>query len=261
MNTYLKLMRYELKNITRDQLTLTMMIYPLIMVIFGAYLIPLILEQFDPGAAILSASLIILIVLASLAPMLAGAILGFLLLDHKDENTLDSLRVTPVSLTHYLRFKAGYTYLLSVLSSVVILIGVKTLSGEAYAYAGVNIWDDIMALDIVIFSLVSALFAPVFGLIIATLGANKIEGFAYLKSLGILILIPALVTLDAMQGWAQYSLGIIPTFWPVKALLEGADILPHEANLNALSYTLIGTVYMAVLIAAFIRRFVRSVSR
>lgn len=259
MTHLMTLMRYEIKNITRDKMTLTMLVYPIIMVGFGAYLIPLILNQFDTGENLAGASLIIMIVLASLAPMLAGAMLGFLLLDHKDENTLISLRVTPVSLLDYLRFKSLYTVLLSFLSSLLIVLGVRFLSGDAYTVMGFNPWTEITVGGALIFSAVSALFAPTFGLMIATLGANKIEGFAYIKTLGILILIPALVTLEAMQGAAQYFLGVVPTFWPVKGLLEGASILPNEANLPAVLYSLLGLLYLGGLLALLTRQFIRSI--
>lgn len=259
MTHLISLMRYEMKNITRDKMTLTMLVYPIIMVGFGAYLIPLILDQFNLGENLAGTVLIIMIVLASLAPMLAGAMLGFLLLDHKDENTLISLRVTPVSLLDYLRFKSVYTVLLSLVSSLLIVLGVRYLSGDAYTVMGFNPWAEINLLNAFLFSAVSALFAPTFGLLIATLGANKIEGFAYLKTLGILILIPALVTLEALQGAAQYFLGIVPTFWPVKGLLEGASILPNDANLPAILYSLFGLVYLGALLAVLTRQFIRSI--
>ena len=261
MTSFMTLMRYEMKNITRDKMTMTMVVYPFVMVLFGAYLIPLILDQFNPSGTLSNATLIIMIVLASLGPLLAGAMLGFLLLDHKDENTLISLRVTPVSLMNYLRFKSFYTTVLSFVSSLVIILGVKYLSGDAYTVMGFNPWNEITVMNALVFSVISAVFAPVFGVMIATLGANKIEGFAYLKTLGILILIPALVTLEALQGWAQYFLGVVPTFWPVKGLLEGSNLLTNSANLPSLVYSLIGLIYLAGLFALLTRMFIRSVNR
>lgn len=258
MNLYLRLMRYEIKNIRRDKLTMTMVVYPIIMALLGAYLIPLIIDQFAlADASLASASLLILIVLASLAPLLAGAMLGFLMLDHKDENTLVSLRVTPVSMRQYLTFKSIYTVLLSVFSSVVILAGVKYLSGDAYAVSGANIWELISLEYIAIFSGVSALFAPVFGLLVATLGKNKIEGFAYLKTLGILILVPTFVMLESMQDAKQYILGLVPTFWSVKGLLESAAIASHEVNLSPVLYFIIGTVYSFALTSLLVHQFIK----
>lgn len=261
MNLYLRLLRFEIKNIARDQMTMTMVIYPVIMVLFGAYLIPLILDQLAlESTALVSASLIILIVLASLAPIMAGAMLGFLMLDHKDENTLISLRVTPVSMRHYLTFKAIYTTALSVLSSLIILGGVKYLSGDGYLVSGQNIWDLISFGSILVFAGVSALFAPAFGLLIATLGKNKIEGFAYLKTFGVLILIPAFVMIETMQDAKQYLLGIVPSFWAVKGLLEGANILVNDANLPTALYFTIGTLYSLILIGTFIHQFIRKMT-
>ena len=45
--------------------------------------------------------------LVSLAPMMFGIVIGFLLLDECDDNTLMALQVTPLSLNNYLLYRLG----------------------------------------------------------------------------------------------------------------------------------------------------------
>lgn len=261
MRTFKALGRYELKNIFRDKMTALMVVYPFFITAIAAFVIPAFFDFVEGEEAVLFiTSLVIVVILASLAPMLAGAMLGFLLLDHKDEKTLDSLRVTPLSLRSYLIYKASYTYLLSAVASAFVIFGIRWFSGEGYTFMGQNVFRELPVYGILLYALVSGLFGPTFGLIIATFGKNKIEGFAYLKSMGILILIPALVMLESMQDIRQYILGIIPGFWPVKGLLESASFLSDAANLPAALYFIIGALFMSFLIIFFIKQFEKNVS-
>ena len=261
MRTFKALGRYELKNIFRDKMTALMVVYPFVITALVAFVIPAFFDFFEGDeSGFFITSLVIAIILASLAPMLAGAMLGFLLLDHKDEKTLDSLRVTPLSLRSYLIYKASYTYILAVIASAFVILGTRYLSGESYTFMGQNVFRQLPISGIIFYALVSGLFGPTFGLMIATLGKNKIEGFAYLKSMGILILLPVLVMLETMQDVKQYILGIIPGFWPVKGLLESASFLDDPANLPAALYFIIGALFMGYLIIFFIKQFEKNIS-
>jgi hypothetical protein len=81
-----------------------------------------------------------------------------------------------------------------------------------------------------------------------------------MKSGGLLVMIPALVLLDAFSDWKQYLLGVTPNFWPVKALLNaalnttGADDLPYWG------YLLIGGIYMSLLAVFSIYAFAKKQS-
>lgn len=261
MKNFLALGRYEFKNIRRDKMTGLMAVYPIFITLIGAYVIPSLFNLFDGNeAAFLTTSLVIAIIMASLAPMLGGAMLGFLLLDHKDEKTLDSLRVTPLSLRNYLIFKSVYTYILSASASALVIFGIRILSGESYTFMGQNAFRDLPVSGILFYALVGGLFGPLFGLLMASLAKNKIEGTAYMESLGVLLLVPVLVMIEAFQDIKQYMLGIIPGFWPVKGLLESASILENEANLPAFMYFIIGSIYMLIMIGLLTYLFQKNIS-
>ncbi len=251
---YLRLLRYEFKNIVRDQMTMVMLVYPLLILMIGSYVLPELLSRFGEGdAGQYVASLVVILILGSLAPFIGGAMFGFLMLDHRDENTLDSLRVTPMSLKGYLGFKATYTYLLAVLASFVVLYGVRVLSGDRYTVMGMNVLSGFTFVNVFLYALVAGFLAPIFGLLLASLGKNKIEGFAYMKTLGILAILPALVAWEAMQDARQYLLGFMPTFWPLKGLMVDANLLQNDANLPFGLYLLIGLMY-SLLLGFFLTR-------
>ncbi len=248
MKKYGEMFLYEMKNIVRDSMTMILIVYPLIIVIIGAYILPLVLEQFGDGGPTTSvASLVIMLVFASLAPFITGALLGFNILDHRDENTLNTIRVTPLSLKGYMRFKSVYAYGLSVMASFLTVYGVKVLSGDRYAVNGFNVFDQLDVGMVAIYALVAGLFAPLFGIFLGAVGKNKIEGFAYMKSFGIFAVMPGLLGLSAFQDWKQYLLGVIPTFWPVKGLMVHASLLNNTSDLPVWGYHSIGVVLMVTL--------------
>ncbi len=259
---YLRLLKYEFKHITRDHMTIVFLVYPLLILLLGSYVLPLILEEFgggQPGQYV--ASLVVILILGSLAPFIGGAMFGFLMLDHQDENTLDSLRVTPMSLKGYLGFKAIYTYLLAVLSGVVVLYGVKVLSGDGYTVMGMNVLDGFTFTNVFLYAVVAGLLAPIFGFLLASLGKNKIEGFAYMKTLGIFAILPAMLAWEVMQDARQYFLGFMPTFWPLKALMMDAGLLENDANLPFALYLIIGLLYGLGLLFFLSRLFYKKVQQ
>lgn len=245
MKKYLEILGFEFKNILRDKMTLLLLIYPLLIIMLGAYVIPAIIGEFaEGGSGQYTASFVIIIVFASLAPFVTGGLLGFSLLDHRDENTLNTIRVTPLSLKGYLTFKSVYAYILAVNAAFFTIFGTKVLSGDRYTIMETNLFETFTAGNIFLYALVAGLFAPFFGLTISALAKNKIEGFAYLKSTGIISVLPAIIVLDNLQDAKQYLVGVFPNFWPVKGLMVSADLLQHDTNLPFLGYLAIGLIYM-----------------
>ena len=102
-------------SVRRDSLLRWMLALPLLMALLFRGLASLTrdwlsgygvtLSDYDP----LIASFIVLI-----APLLCGAVVGFLLLDQKDDGTLTALRVTPLTPGAYLTYRIGAPMLLSI---------------------------------------------------------------------------------------------------------------------------------------------------
>ncbi len=261
MIKYIKLLRYEFKNLVRDKMTLVMLVYPLMLMLIGAYVIPAVVDRFGDGdAAQRTTSLFIIVVFAAIAPFIGSVLLGFSLLDNRDENTLDTIRVTPISLRGYVVFKSIYAYILGVNGAFWILYGTRLLSGDGYVVMGQDLFEPFTIGVVLTYALISSLFTPVFALFLAAVAKNKIEGFAYMKATGMIILVPVLVVLEPLHDWKQYFLGIMPTFWPIKGMLVQTDLLGHADDLPLIGYSVIGILFNVCLIVFMYKIFERKVS-
>ncbi|HOJ45158.1 MAG TPA: ABC transporter permease [Bacilli bacterium] len=253
MNKYWRLLGYELKTIIRDPLNLFMLIYPLFMLLIVGFILPASLtrgglNQANPAYSI--TMLITFVVTISIGGFVGGALLGFSLLENKDENTIHSIAVTPISTLGYVVFKTVYTFILAVLGNMFLIFGIKWWASDFYSFSYGPLtfgFDNLGYGQIIFFSLVSSLLVPAVGTLIASVAKNKIEGFAFMKSGGIIFMIPALVLLDAFSDWKQYLLGVTPNFWPVKALLNAALNNQGSQDLPFWAYLTIGGVYMLLL--------------
>jgi fluoroquinolone transport system permease protein len=126
-----------------------------------------------------------------------------MILDDRDERILSYLAVTPLSKTGYLFYR---------LLSPVIL---------SFFCALVGLWIiHLVPLNlgrmIPVFML-SALEAPMMGLFLGTFAANKVEGMALSKGLGVLFFAP-IVGYFVKSPW-QMIAGIFPPYWVSKAFI------------------------------------------
>lgn len=247
MSKYYHLLKYELKSLLRDKMNLLLFVYPLLMLVLSVYLLPTLIKTPElEGAGLETVIVVTIIMLVSFGFIISSALLGFSLLDNKDEDTMQTIAVTPISKKGYVNFKLVYTYLLAVLSTIIILGGTKLFASDEYVVTyGVEtlrLFDNLTYLHIIVFSLTNSLLVPALGLIIVGLAKNKVEGFAFMKSSGFLMLVPMLVLLPTFQGAGQYLLSIFPNFWGVQAIINTMFPLMFNssANLNFYVYTLIG---------------------
>ncbi len=266
MKKYMRLLAYEIRTIVRDSLNLFLLIYPLFMLLLIGWLLPAALTRGGVGhtsPAYALTMIITFVVIISIGAFVSGALLGFSLLENKDEKTINSIAVTPVSVLGYVVFKSIYSYVLSVFGNLFLILGIKWWAHDAYSFNFGTLtfgFDNLTYGQIIAFSLVSSLLVPAIGMVIAAIAKNKIEGFAFMKSGGIIFMIPALTLLTAFSDWKQYLLGIAPNFWPVKALLNAALNNQGPDDLPFWAYLLIGAVYMLILAVVGIRWFAKKQS-
>ena len=259
MRKYLYLLRYESRTILRDPINLFMCFFPLLLLFLSAFVFPRVLRSagFLEAMALQTALPMAIVIFLTIGGFFVGAMSTFLLLDHKDEHTLNTIAATPLGLSGYLRFKLTYIYLLTVLSCLLVLLGTKWLAGDAYKIAGVPLFDKIGTWHVITFSLSSSLFAPALSLTQAAFAKNKVEGFAWIKGAGIVALAPILLLMPAFSGGLQYALGIFPNFWAAKGLLQVLYPLHSPANLSYGLYVAIGTAYNLLILIASFRFFVK----
>jgi fluoroquinolone transport system permease protein len=137
---------------------------------------------------------------------IVGMVIGFLLLDERDSRTLSALRVTPLSMRHYLAYRIALPVLAGTVSTLVgyPLIGVIPLSTPA----------------LLAIAMAAAPTAPLLALILATAAPNKVAGLALVKVLNVVNLLP--LAAFFVPRPAQFVAGVIPTYWPMRALWSAA---------------------------------------
>lgn len=259
MGKYISLLRYELKTILRDPMSLFMCCFPLLVLALSAFVFPSVFGSMaaDEQGMLQIVMLIMLIVILTFGSYFISAMATFLMLDHKDECTLNTIAVTPIGASGYLRFKMAYVYVLSVIATLIVFFGTKYIAGEHYSIGGVSLFDNVGVIKIVAFSLVSSLFVPALTLFQSAFARNKVEGFAYIKGTGLVLFIPILMLLDVMQGGWQYALGVFPNFWAAKGMLLELFPMPNAANLSFPLYLAIGAALNLLVIVAAYRLFLK----
>jgi len=249
MQKYMALLKYELKTIFKDSMGLFMMFYPLLMLFITGFLLPEILARTTTPDSNASAITLLIgfVVTLSIGGYIMGVMLGFSLLENKDENTLQNIAASPVRISGYTLFKTTYTYFLALIGNWVMVGGLKLIASSKYqvTYQSVTIGllDQITWGHVAIYAFVSSLIVPAVALVVAAVAKNKIEGFAFMKSGGLVIMMPLLALLNVFLDWKQYLLGIFPNFWYVKPLLNIALSLEQEANMSFYLYMVIGAIY------------------
>jgi fluoroquinolone transport system permease protein len=227
----------DAKNIRRDEMLRWIVVAPIALALALRWLAPLLLTRietiinvnfmayYEPFAAFM----IIL-----LTPYLAGIVIGFLLLDQRDDGTLTALQVTPLSLNGYLVYRLAVPMVVSVLATLVA----APLSGVVDLGMGKLMGTAVSA----------APLAPIFALLLASLAQNKVQGFALAKVAGV-ILIPPMIAYFITSPW-QIVFGIFPTYWPAMTLWSA-----QAGDPIFWFYWSVGLVYQFVFLALLTRRF------
>lgn len=229
----------DFRNIHRDPLLRWMVVYPLLLAALIRWGLPAVTGflagryAFDlvPYFPLLASFAVMM------SPMLAGMVVGFLLLDQKDDSTLLAIRVVPLPLNAYLVYRLGIPVLIGFCTTLIIMpvsgIGVPDTGGLTLA------------------ALVAAPLAPLYALALAGFASNKVEGFALTKALGVLLAAPVLA-LFIPAPW-RWCLGIVPHFWvsQVCRLSSTGDAW------SLASAAAIGLGYQGVILWVLVRRYNR----
>lgn len=144
---------------------------------------------------------------AIVLPLVMGAVLGFMLLDEKDNHTLTAIRATPVSVGAYLAWRTTAVGLFTI---VVVTV--------THPIAGLNSSG---GLGDFLTALAGAPLAGSFGMGLAAAAANKIQGFALVKLALAALLLPCVgAALGGAWLWATIWL---PSWWPLMVHSAGGQ--------------------------------------
>ena len=226
----------DLRNILRDYILLLSMCGPLLLALFVRFAVPWLAEllQIKFGFDLMVHYPFIVSFMLLLTPMLIGMLMGFIILDERDQDVLTYLMVTPLSRAGYLTYRLISPMIISFILSFVTL-GFATLEGLDY-------------LTVAPVVVMSALEAPMMALFLVAFAQNKVEGLALGKAAGILFLAPIggyMIT----SNW-QMALGLFPTYWIPISFLESLNSVGAY-----LIYLIMGFVVHLLVISLLYQKF------
>lgn len=230
-------------NTRRDSLLRAMIGLPLGMALAARFVFPAALPpieaavglELDPWYAPFIGYVLLL-----LAPAICGMMIGFLVLDARDDGTLRALQVTPLPWGVYLLYQLGAPLLLSLAMTLIALplSGVTALGGP----------------ELLAVCVLAAPLAPLTALTLAVFAGNKVQGLALQKVLSLALVLPVLLWF-VPTPW-RWLVGIVPTAWPAMVFwsLQAGVAFPWLIWLGGLSYA-------ATLLWLLLRRFGQVVRR
>lgn len=233
----------DARSVQRDEMLRWLIFAPLLLAVVVRWVLPVIFGRIEQwlglDASPYYAPLFGFVVLL-MTPYLWGTVVGFLLLDQRDDQTLVALQVTPLSARAYLVYRLVTPALLGALTSLVVLplSGLYALPWWAFGVLAVS----------------TIMIAPLTALALATLAQNKVQGLALLKVAG-LVLFPPVIAYFLAAPW-NWLFAVMPTWWPGEVLWR------LQAGDTKIMFVLaVGLAYQAVLLWLLARRFDRIMHR
>ncbi|MEE8586127.1 MAG: hypothetical protein V3T83_14885 [Acidobacteriota bacterium] len=169
-------------------------------------------------------------------PMICGMLIGFLLLDQRDDRTLTALQVTPLTLGGYLVYRITLPMLVGAVTTLAFLPLIGLI--------------EIAPATLLLGTLAAAPAAPIFALFLASFARNKVQGFALMKANGV-VTWPLAAAYFVDYPW-QLAFGLIPFYWPVKFFW-----MRQSGEEHAWIFLVLGLIWQGILVWLLLRRFDR----
>ncbi|MBI3960183.1 MAG: ABC transporter [Chloroflexi bacterium] len=231
----------DLKSVSRDSMLLLISVGSLALALAMRYGVPFVTPHVQRlfaldlgGYTPLLMSFVLL-----MAPGMVGSLVGFLVLDERDDGTLTALLVTPISLSAYLLYRIG----LPVVIAFLVTLAAVPIAGLTTIPFG----------QLLLAAALSALSGGIVALAVTALAANKVEGFGVLKMLQGVQVLPV-VAWFVPTPW-QWLIGIVPTYWPAAAYWRMA------AGELFWGYLVVGLGVNLAILALLLRHFRRSLGQ
>lgn len=208
LSIYRALGPVDVKSVRRDDLLLWTAAVPLFMSLAFRFGVPP-LSRFlmdEAGFDLRAYYGLIMSFFVLTAPAMVGMVTGFLLLDERDDRVLAALLVTPMPLSGYLAYRTS----LPIVLGFVVTVACYPIAGLA----------PLPITTLAMIALLAACAAPLTALFLAVFAENKISGFALVKILNTINMIPVAAYFVDMP-W-QLAAGIVPTYWPAKMVWQAS---------------------------------------
>lgn len=195
----------DLANLRRDPMLVAAMAAPLLvgaLVRIGVPRTTGIIEVTEHLPLVLGFSML-------LAPTLAGFVMGFLLLEEREDRILDAIAVTPLGTGGFFAYRLWWPVLTGGLGAMVValLAGISTV-GVGRLVAAV---------------VLAAATGGLVTLVLAVLASDRVQGLALGKLTGVTLV--AAVGFQLLPGPWRWLLAAIPQVWVVDAVAGPGPVL------------------------------------
>ena len=223
MSLYSDILKNDIRLIFRDKSLMVMFIIPVAIVAFCRLGIPPVAKLFP---VLESYYWLIVSSFMAVAASTPSYIMGFILMDERDENVAVLLRILPLPNNFILKIRTVLIVLLSYFFSFIILLFNGLVHLEFFI--------------LISLPLLFALIPVVLTFAISAFAKNKIEAAAMYKGLNTFLILP--VVAFFIPGILKYAFGIIPFFWTFNAFS-----VINEVQLYSMNFII--SVFMHLLLA------------
>ena len=197
------LLKTDLRKLARDPMLLVAALLPVVLAVFLRGVMPVLTDlaglDLGPHTVAIGAGALLVCV------MMAGWIVGFMLLEDRAQRMLTALGVTPLTRRRFVLWRLSLPVAIALLGGVLLVclgrVGIHDLARALAAVALLAMW------------------APGFALMLVAFADNEVEGLALAKFGGLVLMIP-IVTLYLDGPWV-WAAGVLPPFWAVQLLAGG----------------------------------------
>ena len=218
------LMQNDLKHIFRDSTLLFFLFMPFVLLVFIRSFVPYLTEYYP---VVSDYHLMIMMGAGIQTCTLFGFIISFIILDEKDENVLQVIRILPMSPYYFLVYRLLFGFIGSFMGAWIVI------QFSEIAHPG--------NLNAILLAIQYGLISPMICLLVTSLAKNKIEGMAFFKIINLFLLLPILFFFFDYN--IRYGLAIFPTFWTFRSY----EAFFLEEN-GATSLFLTGLIYYIIFI-------------
>ena len=203
----LKLAVNELRNTIRDRLLVFLLFaYPVMLILFSRIIKHLIAPRIENVFPLAANFPLIFMLFIIIIPFIFSFIVGFLILDERDEHLLTVLRVMPISRNNYLIYRMFFMSLFAFIALLIFPPLSGLVDGTEFSY-----------IPYIPAAILFALFTPVIALLVSSFATNKVQAFAIFKIGGTIFMLP-IFAFFLNLGNLKYIFSPIPNFWSLMTL-------------------------------------------
>ena len=162
-----------------------------------------------------------------LSPMMLSIVIGFSMIDDRDNKIVELISVTPMSKSGYLFMRLGLVFAFVIFYS-------------AYSYAVLGIYI-LQIITLLYLALLMCLYSGVMGLLLFSVATDKVNGLTYAKGLNAVALFAFVDLLDLK--WLNILAGFFPPYWVTQ-------IADNPQNILALTMCAVTSIVWFVLFLA-----------